>query len=500
MSTLEFLSLGFEVALQPSNILIAFVGAFIGTIVGLLPGLGPVNGVALLLPFTYAIGLPAESALILLSSVYVGCEYGGRISAILMNIPGDAAALMTTLDGYPMAQQGKAGIALSISAISSFIGSLIATIGVVLFAPLLAKWATSFGPAEYFALMIFAITCLTGLVTDKPIKTLVAALIGIALSLPGVDNISGVYRYTFDFVSLFDGIQFTTIIIGFFSISEILLMLEQTELGTKIAGRGQRMYFNLKEFIFAFPAMIRSSIAGFIVGVLPGAGATIASAITYTTEKKIGDKKGTFGKGDIRGVAAPEAANNASANGALIPMLTLGIPGSGTTAVMIGALTLYNITPGPQLFTQEPELVWGLIASLFICNIILLFLNLPLVGFFTKLLSVPKYILVPGIAIVSFTGVYALYSTTFDLFLVVLFGIFGYFLRKFNYPLSALILGYVLGDLMETNLRRALSISSGKLDILWSSPITISLWVLTGVVLLFPIYRICRRYFQQASK
>lgn len=493
MDTLQFLSLGFEVALQPSNILIAFIGAFIGTIVGLLPGLGPVNGVALLLPFTYAIGLPPESALILLSSVYVGCEYGGRISAILMNIPGDAAALMTTLDGYPMAKSGKAGIALSLSAVSSFIGSIIATIGVVLFAPLLAKWATSFGPAEYFALMIFAITCLTGLVTDKPIKTLVAALLGIALALPGVDSITGVYRYTFDFVSLFDGIQFTTIIIGFFSISEILLMLEQTNTGTKISEKGKRMYFNLKEFLFSLPAVIRSAITGFIVGVLPGAGATIASAITYTTEKKLARKDNQFGKGDVRGVAAPEAANNASANGALIPMLTLGIPGSGTTAVMIGALTLYNITPGPQLFSQEPELVWGLIASLFICNVILLVLNLPLVGFFTKLLSIPKYILVPGIAIVSFTGVYALYSTTFDLFLVVLFGIFGYFLRKFDYPLSALILGYVLGDLMETNLRRALSISNGDLDILWASPISISLWVLALLVLSLPIYRLIRK-------
>lgn len=494
METLGFLSLGFEVALQPTNLMIALLGAFIGTIVGLLPGLGPVNGVALLMPFTYAIGLPAETALILLVAVYVGCEYGGRISAILMNIPGDAAALMTTLDGYPMAKQGKAGIALSISAVSSFFGSLLATIGVVLFAPLLAKWATSFGPAEYFALMIFAITCLTGLVTDKPIKTLIAALIGIALSIPGVDSVSGVYRYTFDIVGLFDGIQFTTIIIGFFSISEILLMLEQAASGTTIAERGKRMYFNTKEFITAFPAMIRSGVVGFIVGVLPGAGATIASAITYTTEKKIAGAKGGFGNGDIRGVAAPEAANNASANGSLIPMLTLGIPGSGTTAVMIGALTLYNITPGPQLFAQEPQLVWGLIASLFICNIILLIMNLPLVGFFAKLLRVPNYILVPGIALVSFTGVYALYSTTFDLFLVILFGIFGYFLRKFNYPLSALILGYVLGDMMESNLRRALSISSGDVSILWNSSISITLWILSFVVVLFPIYRTYKRY------
>lgn len=494
METFDFLVHGFAVAMTPKNLLIALIGAFLGTIVGMLPGLGPINGVAILLPFAYALGLPPESALILLAAVYLGCEYGGRISAILINVPGDAGAIMTTLDGYPMAKQGKAGIALSLSAISSFVGATIATIGVVLFAPLLAKWAVSFGPAEYFVLMVFAITCLSGLVGDQPIKTAIAALIGLSLATVGVDAVTGIYRYTFNSVNLMDGIQFTTIVIGFFSISEILILLEKTTTGHKIVEQGKRSLLNLKEFTFSFGTMLRSSVMGFVVGILPGAGATIASAMTYASERKIAGASGTFGEGDLRGVAAPEAANNASACGSFIPMLTLGVPGSGTTAVMMGALTLYNITPGPQLFAEQPDIVWGLIASLFICNIILLALNIPLVGVFAKLLNIPNYMLIPAIAAVSFVGVYSIHSTTFDLVFMVCLGVFGYFLRKLNFPLSALILGYVLGELMESNLRRALSISQGNLSILWSSPITIGLWILAIFMIFIPLIRSLYRH------
>ncbi len=268
MDVFEYLMYGFQVALTPQNLFIALIGAFIGTIVGLLPGLGPINGVALLLPFAYALGLPPESALILLAAVYLGCEYGGRISAILINVPGDAAAIMSTMDGYPLAKQGKAGIALSLSAMSSFIGSLIAIIGIVLFAPLLAKWAIVFGPAEYFVLMVFALTCLSGLVGDQPIKTAVAALIGLLFATVGVDAVTGVYRFTFDSVNLSDGVQFTTIVIGFFSISEILIMLEKTAIGQKALGQGKRSLFNLKEFLFTLKTTIRSSLLGFIVGIL----------------------------------------------------------------------------------------------------------------------------------------------------------------------------------------------------------------------------------------
>ena len=489
METFEFLMHGFSIAMTPQNLLIALIGAFIGTIVGMLPGLGPINGVAILLPIAYALGLPPESALILLAAVYLGCEYGGRISAILINVPGDAAAIMSTLDGYPLAKQGKAGIALSLSAFSSFIGSMIATIGVVLFAPLLAKWAISFGPAEYFALMVFAITCLSGLVGDAPIKTAVAAIIGLTLATIGVDAVTGVYRFTFDSVSLSDGIAFTTIVIGFFSVSEILIMLEQTTTGQKALEQGKRSLVNIKEFMFSLGSIIRSGVTGFVVGILPGAGATIASAMTYSNERKIAGETGKFGDGDLRGIAAPEAANNASACGSFIPMLTLGVPGSGTTAVMMGALTLYNITPGPQLFAEQPDIVWGLIASLFIGNVILLAMNIPLVGFFAKMLNTPNYILIPVIAAASFVGVYSIHSTTFDLSLMVGLGIFGYFLRKMHFPLSALILGYVLGELMESNLRRALSISHGELSILWGSPITMALWALAVVMVILPIYR-----------
>ena len=492
MDTLNYLMAGFSVALTPTNLMLALIGAFLGTIVGMLPGLGPINGVAILLPFAYALGLPPESALILLAAVYLGCEYGGRISAILINVPGDAAAIMSTLDGYPLARQGKAGVALSLSAMSSFTGSIIATIGVVLFAPLLANWAIAFGPAEYFVLMVFAITCLSGLVGDQPIKTAVAALIGLGLATVGVDAVTGVYRFTFDSVNLSDGIQFTTIVIGFFSISEILIMLEQTSTGQKALEQGKRAMFNLKELMFSAGAMVRSGIVGFVVGVLPGAGATIASAMTYTNEKKLAGETGKFGEGDLRGIAAPEAANNASACGSFIPMLTLGVPGSGTTAVMMGALTLYNITPGPQLFAEQPNIVWGLIASLFVGNVILLILNLPLVGLFAKMLNTPNYILIPAIAAVSFVGVYAIHSTTFDLILMVALGVLGYFLRKLNFPLSALILGYVLGELMESSLRRALSISQGDISVLFHGPIAQVLWVLVGLMILLPIYRSIR--------
>ncbi len=486
MDTLSFLAQGFDVALRPINLLMALFGAFVGTVVGMLPGLGPINGVALLLPLAFALGLPPETALILLAAVYLGCEYGGRISAILLNVPGDAAAIMTTLDGYPLARQGKAGIALSLSAVSSFIGSTIATCGMVLFAPLLARWAVAFGPAEYFVLMVFAITCLGGMVGDKPVKTLMAALIGLGLATVGVDATTGVYRFTFDNVHLSDGIQFVIVVIGLFSVSEILLMLEQTGTGQQAIKTSGRLLFNFKEFASVFWASIRSSLTGFVIGTLPGAGATIASAVAYMNEKRFAGASGRFGSGDLRGLAAPEAANNASACGSMIPMLTLGVPGSGTTAVMIGALTLYNITPGPLLFEQQPDVVWGLIASLFIGNVILLVMNIPLVGLFSRMLAVPNWVLMPTIVIISLVGVYAVHSTTFDLVLMIALGVFGYVLRKLDFPLSALILGFVLGELMEDNLRRALSISNGELGILWGSPITLCLWALVVLILCLP--------------
>ena len=408
-------------------------------------------------------------------------------SSILLNVPGDAGAIMTAIDGYPMARKGMAGVALSISAWSSFIGAIIATIGITLFAPLLARWALAFGPAEYFVLMCFAFACLTGLMGDKPMKALLAALIGLSLSTIGVDSNSGVYRFTFDSVHLSDGIQFVVVVIGLFSISEILLMLEHLVSSGGMVKATGRSLFNLKEMALTWWSSVRSGMLGFVVGVLPGAGATIASAIAYSMEKRLSDKEGTFGHGDIRGVTAPEAANNASAGGSFVPMLTLGVPGSGTTAVMVGALTLYNITPGPALFEQQPQLVWGLIASLFIGNVMLLVMNIPMVGLFTRILTVPNWMLVPGILAVSTVGVYAVHATTFDLVLMAVLGVLGYLLRKCDVPMAPLILGFVLGDLMEQNLRRALSITNGELSILWGSPITIGLWICTFAMLTIPL-------------
>ena len=486
MDTLEHLMSGFGVALAPINLVVAAIGAFIGTIVGMLPGLGPINGVAILMPLAFALKLPPETALILLAAVYLGCEYGGRISSILLNVPGDAGAIMTAIDGYPMARKGLAGVALSISAWASFIGSLVATIGIVLFAPLLARWALAFGPAEYFALMCFAFACIAGLMGDAPMKAALAAIIGLSLSTVGLDSNSGVYRFTGGDVHLSDGIQFIVVVIGVFSVSEILLMLEQHHSSGGLIKVTGRTLFNLKEMAHTAWGTLRSAVLGFFVGILPGAGATIASAMAYTLEKRLNDKEGTFGNGDIRGVAAPEAANNASAAGSFVPMLTLGVPGSGTTAVMVGALSLYNITPGPALFAQQPALVWGLIASLFIGNFMLLAINIPLVGVFTRMLQVPNWLLVPGILAVSTVGVYSVHATTFDLVLMVVLGLVAYLLRKRGVPMAPLILGFVLGDLMEQNLRRALSITNGEAHILFESPISIGLWLGSATMLLLP--------------
>ena len=494
MDTLQYLATGFGVALTLNNLMVAAIGALVGTIVGMLPGLGPINGVAILMPLAFALKLPAETALILLAAVYMGCEFGGRISAILINVPGDAGAIMTTLDGYPMAKKGLGGVALSISAWSSFIGSFIATCGIALFAPLLARWALAFGPAEYFALMVFAFACITGLMGDAPVKAALAAVIGLALATVGLDSNSGVYRFTGGDVHLSDGIQFIVLVIGLFSISEILLMLEQHFMNTGLIKNTGRALFNLKEVAYTWWSTIRSSVLGFVIGVLPGAGATIASAMTYTLEKRLAGPDAKFGEGDIRGVAAPEAANNASAAGSFVPMLTLGVPGSGTTAVMMGALALYNITPGPALFTQNPALVWGLIASFFVANFILLIINIPLVGVFARMLQTPNWLLVPAILAVSTVGVYSVHATTFDLVLMSVFGVLGYLLRKQGVPMAPLILGFVLGDMMEQNLRRALSITNGEVGILYESTISIGLWVLSALMLIVPpLLRLRRR-------
>ena len=497
-SILDHLSIGFGVAFSLTNILVAMIGSFIGTLVGVLPGLGPVNGVAMLIPIAFAMNLPPETALILLAAVYVGAEYGGRITAILLNVPGEASAIMTTLDGYPLARQGMANVALSLSAWSAFFGAIVSVVGIILLAPLLAKWALAFGPAEYFVLMIFAFCCLTSLLGKQPVKGVLAAMIGLSISVVGVDANSGVYRYTFESVHLADGIDFVVVVIALFAVSEMLEMLEKVMAGhsVEVTPSGRKL-FNLKELAFTWWSVVRSALVGFGVGVLPGAGASVAAAVAYSQEKRIIEAKdpdAKFGKGDMRGLVAPEAAATASAIGSFVPMLTLGVPGSGTTAVMMGALTLYNITPGPVLFDTKPELVWGLIASLFVANVLLFVMNVPLVRLFSKVLSVPGWLMVPGILCISYIGVYAINAGTFDLLLVAGIGALGYVLRKFGVPMAPLVLGVVLGNMMEQNLRRALSMTDGDVRVLFASPVSMSMWAAAVAVVVVPqILRRVRR-------
>lgn len=484
--SLDFLWTGFGVALQWQNLLLGLLGCFLGTVVGALPAIGPINGIALLLPLAYTLGVPPEGTMILLAGVYYGAEYGGRISSILLNVPGDAGAVMTALDGNPMARQGRGAEALALSGIASFVGGILAVLGLTLFAPLLGRLAIGFGPAEYFVLMVFAFATLTSMVGDQPIKTMIGAAIGLALTTIGLDPTSGAYRFTFDEPELHDGIEFIILVIGLFSISEVLLLLERQHHGRlePIAiDRGLPSWATLESCI---GSMLRASGIGFVIGVLPGTGASVASAVAYTTEKRLLDQ-GTFGKGDPRGLAAPEAANNAAAGGAFVPMLTLGVPGSGTTAVMLGALLLYNIQPGPQLFTERPEIAGSLIASMYIGNLILLAMNLPMVQIFVRMLLLPNWILLPGILTLAFLGVYSTYASTLSIMLMLGIGVIGYLARKLGFDLAPIILGFVLGKVMETNLRNALAISGGELGILFESTISLTLWTMALLVLVAPV-------------
>jgi putative tricarboxylic transport membrane protein len=477
---------GFAVALQPLNLLLAFAGVFVGTFVGMLPGIGPINAIAILIPITFAAGIPAASALILMTGIYYGSQYGNSISTILLNVPGTASAVVTALDGHEMTRAGRGGPALAMAAISSFFGGTVSIFFLVLFAPLLAEWAIRFGPAEYFALMVFAFAALSSLAGGSLVKGLAATAFGLFLATVGLDPNSAIPRYTFGEIKLLDGMDFVVVTIGLFAVSEVLQLLEETERGQAAAEGYGRVMITVKEFFLTLGTMVRGSVLGFLVGVLPGAGGTIASFLAYSTEQRISDRHGTFGKGDIRGVAAPEAANNAAANGAMIPLLTLGVPGSGTTAVLLGALLGLGVTPGPLLIQEQPDLFWGLAASMYVGNVFLLLLNLPLVGVFVRALTLPRWFLLPAVAALSFVAVYAVNQSPFDLLLMTGFGVVGFLMRKGGFPLAPVILGLVLGPLMEKSLRRAMSLSGGDWGVLFDSPIALTLWVLAAASLVVP--------------
>ncbi|MFA8386830.1 MAG: tripartite tricarboxylate transporter permease [Pelagibaca sp.] len=482
------LATGFGVALDPFNLFLVLAGCFAGTLIGALPGLGPINGVAILLPIAYGLGFGPESALILLAGIYYGAEYGGRISSILLNVPGDASAVMTTLDGNPMARAGQAGRALSLSAIASFVGGTFAVILMSFFAPLIASFAVTFSPADYVALMVFAFASLASLVGKSTVKTLLGAVIGLMLATIGIDANTGVPRYTFGIPDILAGIDFLIVVVGLFGMAELLTLVEQQVSGKLKSLPLDKSFVRMADLVKCRGTIIRSSIIGFFIGILPGTGASVASAVAYGTEKRISDREKTFGTGDIRGLAAPEAANNAAAGGAMVPMLTLGIPGSGTTAILLGALLMFNIQPGPMMFTQRPEVAWGLIASMYIGNVALLVINLPMVGLFARLLTIPQHYLTPLIAILAFIGIYTIVGNPFDLLLITGLGVFGWFLRKLDFSLAPVILGFVLGGLFENNLRRALSISGGDWSILIADYKSIVLYVLALLVVVAPIW------------
>ncbi|HSG56530.1 MAG TPA: tripartite tricarboxylate transporter permease [Paracoccaceae bacterium] len=488
METLANLAMGFGIALSPFTLMLAVIGCFLGTIIGALPGLGPSNGVAILIPLTFTFGLDATSALVLMTSVYYGAMYGGRISSILLNIPGDEPALMTTLDGYPMAKQGKAAEALVLSGVASFVGALFATIGLVILAPMLARVAYLFGPAEYFALYLLAFCTLGGMASNNQAKSAIAACIGLAIAMIGLDNTSGMPRFTYGNLHLMDGVDFLVAIVGLFAITEVFFFIESHGKQSAIGVKLNKVTIPFRMIKDSAGAMFRSTVIGFFAGVLPGAGASLGSFMAYMAEKASSGDPDSFGKGNPRGVAAPEAGNNAAAGGALVPMLTLGVPGSGTTAVLLALLMTLNITPGPTLFADRPEVVWGLIASLLIANFVLLIMNVPMVKIFVYVLQVPAWVLMPAVTMISFVGIYSLSGSYFDLLLMVAFGAFGYFLRKLDIPTVPIILGILLGNQMENSLRRAMVLSDGDWTYLFSTPIAIGLWLFAVLGFVAPMF------------
>lgn len=479
---------GFAVALQPANLLWCFVGVLLGTLVGILPGLGPPATIAMLLPLTFK--MDPAGAIIMLAGIYYGAKYGGSTTSILLNVPGESASVVTCLDGYQMARKGRAGAALGIAAIASFIAGTVGVLGLMLVAPPLAKLALAFSSPEYFGLMALGLAMVSLLAGRSMIKALLAALVGLWLSSIGTDLFSATSRFTFGRMELLSGIDFVVVAIGVFAIGEVLVSMEDRDGGQLLPmPKGLRNLLptlqDLKDCRFAF---VNGSVVGFLVGILPGAGSTIASFLSYGIEKAVSRRNDEFGTGVIEGVAAPEGANNSETGGALVPLLTLGIPGSGTTAILLAALVLWGFKPGPLFIAENPTLFWGLVASMYIGNVMLLILNLPLVPLFAQVLRTPASILYPLVFGVSIVGVYSVSGSMFDLGLLLAFGLLGYAMRKLDYPAAPLILGVVLGAPMERALRQSLAMSDGHLAIIFERPISATMLVLALIILLVPVY------------
>ncbi|WP_319562535.1 tripartite tricarboxylate transporter permease [Marispirochaeta sp.] len=488
METLTFLFQGLGIAIQPLNILWVTIGGILGTVIGMLPGLGPATGVAVLLPLTFVMGPTAS--LITMAGVYYGAMYGGSRSSILINTPGDGAAVAATFDGYPMTLKGEAEAALAISAIASFIGGIIATILMVAVALPVARFALRFGPAEYFMLFVFALSATASMSKGDSLKGFIATLLGLMIATIGIDGQSGIKRFTFGILELEAGIDFLVVIIAVFALGEVFKSFRNIAEGHKKAQtKFGRIWISMAQWKRCVWPILRSSPFGFFIGALPGAGGTMASLLSYNNEKNLSDHPDEFGKGAIEGVAAPEAANNAASVGAMIPMLTLGIPGSGTTAVMMGALLMLGLQPGPMLFQQQSTVVWALIASMFVGNIILAFINIPMAGALVRVLSVPPRVLYPIVLGLAFVGTYAISYSVIDFYLLIIFGVVGYFLSAARIPATPLILAVIVGNDMEQSFRQAFVISNGSLKIFFASPLCIILIILTIISIAGPIVR-----------
>ena len=482
MELITNLALGLSVAFTPVNLLYCFIGTFVGTMIGVLPGLGPLAVITMLLPFTF--GLPPTSALIMLAGIYYGAQYGGSTTAILINIPGENSSVVSCLDGHAMAKQGRAGPALSIAAIGSFVAGSVATILIAVASPSLSLAVRNFGAAEYFALMVLGLTASVLLARGSPIKSVAMVLVGLLLGFIGTDANTGESRYTFDLLGLSDGIGFIAVSMGLFGLTEIILNLQlgmnnRDILHSRVTG----LMPTRDDLRAAAPAIIRGTVIGSMLGVLPGAGAMVSSFAAYVIEKKIARDPSRFGNGAIEGLAAPESANNAAAQTSFIPMLTLGIPGTPVMALMIGAMMLHGIAPGPQILTKQPELFWGLIASMWIGNAMLLIINLPMIGIWVSLLRVPYRSVFPAIMIFCAVGVYTVSNASFDVFVMVAFGLFGYILYLLDFELAPLLLGMILGPMMEEHFRRAMVVARGDLSTFVERPISLVLLMMALLLL-----------------
>lgn len=476
------LMMGLSVAITPINLFYCFVGVLLGTLIGVLPGIGPLATIAMLLPATFA--LQPVTALIMLAGIYYGAQYGGSTSAILVNIPGESSSVVTCLDGYQMARQGRAGAALSIAALASFFAGTVATIVIASFAPPLAAVALEFGPAEYFSLMTLGLIGAVVLAHGSLVKAIAMIVLGLILGLVGTDVNTGVDRFTFDFPELSDGINFVIIAMGVFGFTEVILNLEMKEKREVFVKKVTGLWPTAADLKAAAPGTLRGTLVGSILGILPGGGAMLSSFAAYALEKKVSKNRANFGKGAIEGVAAPEAANNAGAQTSFIPLLTLGIPSNPVMALMIGAMTIHSIQPGPLIMTAQPGLFWGVIASMWIGNLMLVVLNLPMIGMWVKLLTVPYRLLYPAILLFCAIGIYSLSNSSYDIYIGVAFGCLGYLFVKLACEPAPLLLGFILGPMMEENLRRAMLLSRGDATVFFTRPISLGLMIATAVLLI----------------